>query len=265
MASLILFFKGFIIGVGKIIPGVSGSVLAISLGVYEEAMKRIDSLFRSFRENIRYLMPLAFGILLAVLLGSNVILYCLEHYYLYTMSLFVGLILGTLPGLIKKQHFQSKDWIFIVLVFLFMYVIYNSIVLPEFVPTNSLFTYLYIVFLGFLDAATTIMPGISGTATYMVLGSYNFILKLFANPFGQIFFAVLFGLGLIIGFVLMIKFVNFCFSKYAHQTWCVIIAFLLSSLYFLFLKMIDYVNATNVFSIMCLFVFSYYLINSLDN
>ena len=34
MQKLILFFKGFLIGIGKIIPGVSGSVLAISFGVY---------------------------------------------------------------------------------------------------------------------------------------------------------------------------------------------------------------------------------------
>ena len=41
LQKLILFFKGFLIGIGKIIPGVSGSVLAISFGVYEESLKRI--------------------------------------------------------------------------------------------------------------------------------------------------------------------------------------------------------------------------------
>ena len=34
-----LYIKGVIIGIGKIIPGVSGSVLAMSLGIYEEAIK----------------------------------------------------------------------------------------------------------------------------------------------------------------------------------------------------------------------------------
>ena len=36
MFKLILY--GFIIGIGKILPGVSGAVLAISLGVYEESI-----------------------------------------------------------------------------------------------------------------------------------------------------------------------------------------------------------------------------------
>ena len=40
-------FKGFIIGIGKIIPGVSGSMLAILLGVYERALAIIVCFFIS--------------------------------------------------------------------------------------------------------------------------------------------------------------------------------------------------------------------------
>ena len=40
METIKLFFKGIIIGIGKIIPGVSGSMLAISLGIYEKLLKR---------------------------------------------------------------------------------------------------------------------------------------------------------------------------------------------------------------------------------
>ena len=32
------FLKGFVIGIGKIIPGVSGAVLAIIMGVYDKAI-----------------------------------------------------------------------------------------------------------------------------------------------------------------------------------------------------------------------------------
>ena len=37
---------GLIIGVGKIIPGVSGSVLAITLGVYEKIIYSINNIFK---------------------------------------------------------------------------------------------------------------------------------------------------------------------------------------------------------------------------
>ena len=39
-----LVLKGFIIGLGKIIPGVSGSMLAISLGLYEKLISSINKL-----------------------------------------------------------------------------------------------------------------------------------------------------------------------------------------------------------------------------
>ena len=87
LQKLILFFKGFLIGIGKIIPGVSGSVLAISFGVYEECLKRIENFFHDIRDNFLYLAPLGTGIVLAVLLGSNVILFrallCLYDDFIY--------------------------------------------------------------------------------------------------------------------------------------------------------------------------------------
>ena len=64
MQTFILFFKGLIIGIGKVIPGVSGSLLAISLGVYEEILFRIQNLFQSFKENVRFLLPLGIGVAL---------------------------------------------------------------------------------------------------------------------------------------------------------------------------------------------------------
>ena len=36
--NLGLIIKGFVVGVGKIIPGVSGAMLAMFMGIYEELM-----------------------------------------------------------------------------------------------------------------------------------------------------------------------------------------------------------------------------------
>ena len=265
LQKLILFFKGFLIGIGKVIPGVSGSVLAISFGVYEECLKRIENFFHDIWDNFLYLAPLGAGIVLAILLGSNVILYCLKHYYVYTMILFIGLIIGTIPGLIKEHERNCKDWIFIFVVFFFLYFVYRGVRLQEFVPSQSFFTSLYIFLLGFIDAITTVIPGISGTSTFMVLGSYTFVLQLFSNPFIHISYTCLFGLGLVIGIILTIKFINFCFDKYAHMTWNFIFAFLFSSVFFLILKVIDCIHSGNIFSVFLLFLGSFYLMNSISD
>lgn len=258
MQTFILFLKGLIIGLGKIIPGVSGSLIAISLGVYEEAMKKIETILKEKKESIKYLLPLGIGICLSVLFGSKIMLHFLNTYYLFTVSLFIGLIVGTVPSIAKKEPMKNKDWLIILGIVLFLFALDNRLKLPEFTPNDTFFSLGYIVFLGFIDALTTVLPGISGTATFMMLGSYTFVLTLFSNPFSNIFYCILFGIGLVAGIFLMIKVVNYCFSKYKHMTWVCIIGFLFSSILSLVLKIIDSINHTNVFPVMLLLVIGYF-------
>ena len=51
-----LFLKGIIIGIGKIIPGVSGSMLAISMGIYDKAIEYICNFKNNKKESIKYLL-----------------------------------------------------------------------------------------------------------------------------------------------------------------------------------------------------------------
>lgn len=264
LQSLILFIKGFIIGIGKVIPGVSGSLLAISLGVYKKAMDCVNSFFKQKKESLTFLIPLAIGVVLAVLLGSKIILHFITNYYVFTVVFFIGLIVGTVPSIVKENKMSSKDYFIILLIVTFFFFLNRFVYLEEFVPSNNLLSYIYIFFLGFLDAVTTILPGVSGTATYMMLGSYSFILELFASPFTQLFYCILFGSGLLIGLILMVKFVSFCFTKYEHLTWVVIIGFLFSSILSLFLDIIDYINQTNLFSLILLFLIGLQILSLLD-
>ena len=46
-----IFLKGIIVGIGKIIPGVSGSMLAISMGIYEKLLNSINNFFSDIKNN----------------------------------------------------------------------------------------------------------------------------------------------------------------------------------------------------------------------
>ena len=165
LQSLILFLKGFIIGIGKVIPGVSGSLLAISLGVYKKAMDYVNSFFKQKKESLAFLIPLAIGVVLAVLLGSKIILHFITNYYVFTVVFFIGLIVGTVPTIVKENKMNSQDYFIILSIVTFFFLLNRLVYLEEFIPSNSLLSHLYIFFLGFLDAVTTILPGVSGTAT----------------------------------------------------------------------------------------------------
>ena len=114
MESLILFLKGFIIGLRKIIPGVSGSVLAVLLGVYEKTLNNIANLKNSWKNSLKFLGPLGCGIILAIILFSRVLLYFISNYSLATMSFFFGILLATIPKIFKEKVCpMPKDWLLI--------------------------------------------------------------------------------------------------------------------------------------------------------
>ena len=258
MQNIILIFKGFIVGLGKIIPGVSGSLLAFSLGIYEKAIYSVTNFFNDIKSNSLFLGKIGLGVIIAIILFSKVIIFCLNNYYLYTISLFIGLICGTIPYALKKVKITKKKniiYIFlaVIIVFLIGFFKNNNI----YVPNNNVIDYLYIIIIGFLDATTMIIPGISGTATFMMLGCYNFVLNLFSNPFANFLYSFLFGIGLIIGLIVVSKLVYYLLKKYPEQLFLTIIGFLISSIIYLVLDISILVDNKNIFIVILLYLIGY--------
>lgn len=258
MEFLFLFLKGIFVGIGKIIPGVSGSLIAAVLGIYEEAIYSINHLKDQFKKSVCYLLPIGLGVLLAVFLFSKILSFFLGYYYVFTMFLFLGLILGTVPSFRKSFSYESKlDILIMILGFLFPFS-FSLFEIPEaFVPTMSFFSCLFILGLGFLDAATMIIPGVSGTALFIMLGSYAFVLNLFSNPFENIVFTSLFGFGMILGVFLVSFVVEICFQKNKNRFLIFIYGLLWSSIVYLFLLIIYQVTWSTFFLVLLCFLLGF--------
>lgn len=239
---LILIGKGFLIGLAKIIPGLSGSLLAVSLGVYELGIEAICNFFHNPIKYLPFLGIAGSGVLLGIMVGSRTIFYFLSYYYLPTMLLFMGLIVGTLPRMIKQKFTFSKTNFMIVLIIIILFLFLNQgIEGKQFIYQNNLSTNLYLILLGFIDASTMIIPGVSGTAIFLLLGVYPFILNMFARlPF---FFSYLpfyfFISGLIIGIFLVSKLMNYLFSKKEDTAYAGVIGFALASFIVLIMNLFD--------------------------
>jgi len=116
-----------------------------------------------------------------------------------------------------------------------------------------------LVAVGFLDATTMIIPGVSGTALFLMLGSYSFVLHLFSNPLEQIFFTFLFGMGVIFGIILVSRLVEFCFQKNKNRFLIFIYGLLWSSIVYLFLLVIFHVTMSIFFSVFLCFMIGFLL------
>ena len=176
------FFKGIIVGLGGVAPGLSGSVLLIIFGLYQKTLDALGNLLTDFRKNLRFLAPLVAGMFLGVLLFSKVIDFFLTGYEMPTRFCFLGLILGTLPMVwqeVKKEGFSRGYYLVIGLAALAGTWFFT--VNPNAFPQVSDPTLLQKLLLGVAVAATAIVPGVDPAVFLSTLGFYEMYVKALAN------------------------------------------------------------------------------------
>ena len=176
------FFKGIIVGLGGVAPGLSGSVLLIIFGLYQKTLDALGSLLKDFRKNLRFLAPLVAGMFLGVLLFSKVIDFFLNTYEMPTRFCFLGLILGTLPMVwqeVRKEGFSRKYYGVIVLAAVFGTWFFT--VNPNAFPQVTDPTLLQKLLLGVAVAATAIIPGVDPAVFLSTLGFYQMYVSALAN------------------------------------------------------------------------------------
>ena len=104
---LFAVLKGTLVGLAIVIPGVSGGSMLLTIGVYEDAVSITSRDKRVRNAAIVKLIPYAIGIVLGVAALSFVITWLLGNFELYTILLFCGLILGSLPILFRHVTKQK--------------------------------------------------------------------------------------------------------------------------------------------------------------
>ena len=82
--------KGIIVGIGGIAPGLSGSVLLVIFGLYQKTINAIGTLFKEFKKNMLFLVPLFLGFGIGVLLFSKIVDFLLNNYEMQTRFGFLG-------------------------------------------------------------------------------------------------------------------------------------------------------------------------------
>ena len=227
---IINLLKGIVIGIGKIIPGVSGAVIAISLGVYEKGLEAITKINK---ENIKFLINIGSGIVISIILFSKLILYFMNNYYL---------IIGGTFELKKNIKFDRKiDIVILLISIILMYLIstleknpQNNVILQM-----NLHTYIKLIFAGILDAFATVFPGISGTALLMLYGCYNTIMMAISNVLQpglivfNLFVLTSYGSGMLIGIIMFSKIITYLFKKHSKQTSIFILGISVSTIFVL--------------------------------
>lgn len=238
-------------GIADVIPGVSGGTIALIAGIYEELINTVDKInfqallllkkegFSSFWERVngRFLFPLILGIGASIVLFSGLIHFLLKEYPIPVWAFFFGLICFSILLLLKQNQPKSIPSI---LSLITGFIVAYSI--TQITPSGGEISLLYLFFCSMIAIIAMILPGISGSFIYILLGAYEVVLHTSKNSilalvnfdwdnFILIYSRlVVIGLGIVLGLKAFSKILKWLFSKHKQTTLMVLVGFMIGAL-----------------------------------
>ena len=264
MTQIINFVKGIFIGIAVVIPGLSGSIFAVVVGLYEKMIHAVSDFRKNIKKNILFLLPIVLGAVVGILLSTKLILMLCETYTQQAYFFFIGLVLGSIPLVLRKLKGKKFHPAYLLITLFSMGLILlmgffsNADAGEGAVNTAYYLTGLkdtvLILFSGFLSCALMSIPGESGSVTLMVLGQYNKVygavsectdmLKyLISGEFDRawessrsIWLVLAFAIGGIAGFILISKLIAKLLAKFEAQTYYGVGGMILGAIIILFVQ-----------------------------
>lgn len=203
--------QGALIGLGAVLPGISGGVLSVVFGVYRPIMELLSDPVHKWRTHLPELFPYMIGSAAGFLGVANLLSYVLETYPEPSVCVFVGLIVGMLPSLWREAGEQGRTMgnvilscVTLVAMLSLLFWLQNSQNTVE----PGFFSFL---FCGFAFALSVIAPGMSFSTILMPLGLYT----PFVEGIGHVRLEVLFPgvAGCVVTFICLAKLVNRLFER----------------------------------------------------
>lgn len=252
--NLRVIFNGIIMGIAEIVPGVSASTATLILGIYDDfinllnrgtnflkelllfiigksSKKKLIDAFKSI--NVLFGIELFLGMVIGIVLFSNIVDYFYTKQEPYLKAIFFGIILASLLIPIKIiKTINVANMIALAVGFLSFYFVLNIH------SVNDLSNIpLWLVFFGGVISVTgMVLPGVNSSFLLIPLGIYELMLNL-VSEFSKLNFsselliqAVVFGLGVLTGFVSIVKLLKYAFEKHLEVLLSLIAGIMLASL-----------------------------------
>jgi putative membrane protein len=205
--------KGALIGIGAIVPGLSGGVLMVVFGIYEPLLRFLANLKHKFLKNVAFFLPVGIGGALGIVGFSAVVDFAFTHYAAQFTWLFIGFICGTFPSLVKtsgKEGRKPWHWGLLLVMSVGTFLLMNWLeTIRSVTMAQNFWTW---ILSGALTGLGLVVPGMSPSNFLIYLGLYQPM----ASGIKQLDFGVI--IPLILGVVLVVllfaKLVNWLFKKH---------------------------------------------------
>lgn len=253
--------RGMAVGLIETVPGVSGSTVAIVLGIYEKLIYNLSLLTtRKRREALPFLFAFGIGGILGFILSLLLIDYFLTNFRTPTLALFTGIVAGLIPFLWRETIALSRGKLsskhYLITAFFLSLVIIGQL-FGDFGALNieelSLANYLFFIVAGFIASTALVLPGISGALILTIFGIYELakdsLLDLYMPVVLPIFF------GVITGILISSRLIRYLLEHYSAETYSAIVGLVIGSIFAIISNMDPVTSfSTLIYSVMT-FVF----------
>ena len=222
------FFVGILLGAVTWLPGISAGILAVLFGIYERLVEDVSHLRTKLKEDLRFLVTLGCGVVIGIVVMVFVLDYLMNVYFVATMFLFVGLIIGQLPDLLKitkrgeptkRSHIMWLSVGFAVMMLLLLLEIGPGGTWGEnAIMSSGIIVGVLLSFIaGMVFAVSKIIPGISGSTILIALGLWFWLISVMKGF--ELSYLLPFGVGFVFGILAFAKVMWYILERYHHQVY----------------------------------------------
>lgn len=228
----IKILQGAFVGIGAVLPGVSGGVLCVIFGIYKTLMDFLSHPLHNFKTIFPKLLPYGIGVAVGFLGIAKLLAFLLKNYEAPSICVFVGLIVGMLPSLFKEAGEQGRSKGSYISLFLAMITIFILLIGLRVLSVDIAPNFAWYLFCGFCLALSVIAPGMSFSTLLMPLGLY----QPFVDGIGRFDLSVIIpgGAGALVTVILLSRAVNSLFTHHFSKAFHAIIGIVIAATVMIF-------------------------------
>ena len=232
------FLGGLSFGIANVIPGVSGGTMLVVFGVFDRLTEAISGI-KAIIKNITFLLCFGLGAGGGIILSAFVISSLFSTFGVQTNMFFIGLILGSVPLIVRTGTENSKikprcifPFLAAFAVVIVLAVLEKSDVIqitPDVIDGFSIISSIKMLLCAIIAAVTMIIPGVSGSFVMMLMGVYETIIGSIKTL--NLFVLVPFAIGAVIGIIGGARLISTLIRKYKLMVYSAIMGLIAGSVY----------------------------------
>lgn len=234
MAYFRIFLCGMVIGIANAIPGVSGGTMAVVLNVYDRLISLVSLNLKKILRDLPFALLLVAGAGTGIVLFAKIMSGLFDSYPVPTTWFFMGLIVGSIPFVARRTRGTGSVPVKAVLATIAVVVMIITVFFRPDEGAGQAITaldpavFLFLFLASVAAAAAMIVPGLSGSFVFLMLGAYRTVIRAVSDMNLPILLPVALGAGA--GLLAGAALIRFFLARRLDMVYAVILGLVVGSL-----------------------------------